>query len=150
MSPRGVLRTTDLDQWWQMQTGYVNNPPRCAFTSTPNLSPKQMSLINHGPTPPSIDLDILSPAHQTATMDLFFWNFLLTPVQTPLSAPLQYFILFDFLIFYFFEGCTCSIWRFPGYGRIGAAAAGLHHSHSNARSEPHLWPIPQLMAIPDP
>ena len=23
-------------------------------------------------------------------------------------------------------------------GQIGATAAGLHHSHSNARSEPHL------------
>ena len=29
-------------------------------------------------------------------------------------------------------------------GRIGAAAAGLHHSHSNAGSKP------QLMSIPDP
>ena len=29
-------------------------------------------------------------------------------------------------------------------------AAGLHHSHSNARSEPRLWPTPQLMATPDP
>ena len=31
-----------------------------------------------------------------------------------------------------------------------AAAAGLLHSHSNARSEPHLWPTPQLVATPDP
>ena len=30
-------------------------------------------------------------------------------------------------------------------GRIGAAAAGLHHSHSNAGSEPCLRPTPQLM-----
>ena len=35
-------------------------------------------------------------------------------------------------------------------GRIGDVAAGLHHSHSNARSRPHLQPIPQLMAMPDP
>ena len=35
-------------------------------------------------------------------------------------------------------------------GRIGAAAAGLCHSHSNARSVPHLQPIPQLTATPDP
>ena len=35
-------------------------------------------------------------------------------------------------------------------GRIRAAAAGLHHSHSNAGSMPHLWPIPQLTATPDP
>ena len=29
-------------------------------------------------------------------------------------------------------------------GRGGATAAGLHHSHSSAGSEPHLRPIPQL------
>ena len=34
-------------------------------------------------------------------------------------------------------------------GRIRAAAAGLHHSHSNARSEPHLWPMLKLMAMLD-
>ena len=28
-------------------------------------------------------------------------------------------------------------------------ARGLHHSHSNARSEPHLPPTPQLTATPD-
>ena len=31
-------------------------------------------------------------------------------------------------------------------GRIGASAAGPHHSHSNARSELCLQPTPQLMA----
>ena len=30
----------------------------------------------------------------------------------------------------------------------GAVATGLHHSHSNTRSEPHLQPTPQLMATP--
>ena len=30
-------------------------------------------------------------------------------------------------------------------GQIRAAAAGLEHSHSNARSEPRLQPIPQHM-----
>ena len=29
-------------------------------------------------------------------------------------------------------------------GQIGAVAAGLHHSHSNAGSKPSLWPTPQL------
>ena len=31
-------------------------------------------------------------------------------------------------------------------GRMGAAAADLCHSHSNAGSEPHLQTIPQLTA----
>ena len=35
-------------------------------------------------------------------------------------------------------------------GRIGATAASVHHSHSNARSEPPLWPTPQLTAVSDP
>ena len=35
-------------------------------------------------------------------------------------------------------------------GLIGAVAAGLHQSHSSARSEPRLRPIPQLTTTPDP
>ena len=35
-------------------------------------------------------------------------------------------------------------------GLITATAADLHHSHSNARSEPHLQPTPQLTAMQDP
>ena len=34
--------------------------------------------------------------------------------------------------------------------QIGATAAGLHHSHSNARSKPWLWPTSQLTATPEP
>ena len=29
-------------------------------------------------------------------------------------------------------------------------ATGLHPSHSNVGSEPHLRPTPQLLAMPDP
>ena len=32
---------------------------------------------------------------------------------------------------------------------IGTTAAGVHHSHSDARSEPYLQPTPQLRAMPD-
>ena len=35
-------------------------------------------------------------------------------------------------------------------GQIGAAAAGLHHSYSQARSETLLEPTLQLAAKPDP
>ena len=35
-------------------------------------------------------------------------------------------------------------------GQIGAAAASLHHSHSNTRSEPCLQPTPQFRAMLDP
>ena len=39
---------------------------------------------------------------------------------------------------------------FQAGGLIGATAASLHHRHSNTRSELHLGPIPQFMAVPDP
>ena len=35
-------------------------------------------------------------------------------------------------------------------GQIRAAAAGLHHSHSNARSKASLRPTPQFTAMLDP
>ena len=35
-------------------------------------------------------------------------------------------------------------------GLIGAVAAGLCQSHSNAGSEPRLQPTPQFTATPDP
>ena len=34
-------------------------------------------------------------------------------------------------------------------GRIGAVTTGLHHSHSNAGSEPRLRPAPQLSVTLD-
>ena len=39
---------------------------------------------------------------------------------------------------------------FQARGLMGAVATGLHHSHSNTRSKPHLQPTPQLMATLDP
>ena len=41
---------------------------------------------------------------------------------------------------FFFQGRTCSIWKFPGQALNGAVAASLHHSPSNCRSEPPLQP----------
>ena len=35
-------------------------------------------------------------------------------------------------------------------GRIRAATASLHHSHSKVGSKLYLRPTPQLMAMPDP
>ena len=44
-------------------------------------------------------------------------------------------------LFSLFRGCTCGTWKFPGW--IRAAAAGLHHSHSDARSFTH-WARPGI------
>ena len=58
-------------------------------------------------------------------------------------------ILFYFFIF-FFRAMLVAYGESPARGQIRAVASGLHHSHSNAGSELHLRPPPQLMAMPDP
>ena len=57
---------------------------------------------------------------------------------------------FFFLFFSFFLGSHLRHMEVPRLGvKVGAATAGLHHSHSNTRSELHLQSTPQLMATPD-
>ena len=48
-----------------------------------------------------------------------------------------------------FSTALAAYGSFQPRGLIGAAAASLHHSHSNTRSEPHLQSTPQSMAMPD-
>ena len=56
-------------------------------------------------------------------------------------------------IFFFFGLFRAAPAAYGGYqarGWIRTTAANLLHSHSNARSEPCLWPTPQLSATPGP
>ena len=62
-----------------------------------------------------------------------------------------------YIYIYFFFGLFAFSRAAPGAyggsrarGLIQAVAAGLHHSHRNARSQPCLQPTPQLTAMPDP
>jgi len=57
---------------------------------------------------------------------------------------------FEMEFFVFFGPHPWHIGGSQARGLVGATAAGLHHSHSNTRSEPHLRPTPQLMATLDP
>ena len=58
----------------------------------------------------------------------------------------------DFLFFFkIFLGLHLQHMEVPRLGdQIGAAAAGLYHSHSNVGYKPSLQPTPQLMATMDP
>ena len=63
----------------------------------------------------------------------------------------------SFLFYFFFFGLLCLFSATPvahggslARGLIGAVAAGLRQSYSNARSELRLWPTPQFMATLDP
>ena len=49
----------------------------------------------------------------------------------------------------YFRAIPTAYGCYQARGPIGVIATGLHHSHSNARSKPHLQPTPQLMAKPD-
>ena len=60
------------------------------------------------------------------------------------------FILFYFLVFCLFRAAPEAYGGSQERGRIEATAAGLHHSHSNIRSELRLQSTPQVTATPDP
>ena len=61
----------------------------------------------------------------------------------------KYMSLFIYLFIYFFRAAPITYGGLKGRGQIGATAAGLYHSHSNAGSQLHLRPTPQLMAMLD-
>ena len=55
-----------------------------------------------------------------------------------------------FFFFLLFRATLAAYGSSQARGQIEATAAGLYHSHSNARSEPSLRTTPQLTAMPDP
>ena len=54
------------------------------------------------------------------------------------------------LSFFLFRAAPAAYESSQARGWIGAIAAGLYHSHSNVGSKLHMWPTPQLTAMPDP
>ena len=75
-------------------------------------------------------------------------------VDETILAPWGSYIFFflSFFLFFFgrFKATPTAYGGSWARGRIGAVAASLCHSHSNARFEPRLRPTPQLMALPVP
>ena len=59
-------------------------------------------------------------------------------------------IFYLFIYFCLFRAAPTAYQGSQARGPIGAVATGLHHSHSNTGSEPHLRPTPQLTVMPDP
>ena len=57
---------------------------------------------------------------------------------------------FFFPLFFLYRAAPVAYGSSQVKGGIRPAAASLHHSHSNARSEPHLQPMPWLVAMQDP
>ena len=54
-----------------------------------------------------------------------------------------------YIVFCLFRAAPAAYGGSQAKGQIGAVTAGLHHSRSNTESEPRLWPLPQITAMPD-
>ena len=73
-----------------------------------------------------------------------------------MKTSMLYLKLYKFKLFYLFfifcpfRAAPVAYGGSQARGRIGDVAAGLHHSHSHAESEPCLQPTPQFSATPDP
>ena len=61
----------------------------------------------------------------------------------------EYFLSF-FLLFFLFKAASETYGNSQARGRFIAAAAGLHHRHSNTGFEPYVRPMTLLVAILDP
>ena len=71
--------------------------------------------------------------------------------DTKLPTPHPLFLFFSFFFFFCLFMAAPMVHRgSQPRGPIGAAAAGLCHSHSNMGSEQCLRPTPQLTAMLDP
>ena len=53
--------------------------------------------------------------------------------------------------FFVFVRATYGIWKFPGEeSNQSCSCWPTHHSYSQTRSQPYLWPTPQLVGTSDP
>ena len=100
------------------------------------------------------------PVHHTAGLTIVIISLLLIYLITatlqflklvsPIPPPFRVFYFLYFWSFCHFQGRSRSIWSSQARGPIGAAATGLHQTHSNVGSKQRLQPTPQLTAMPDP
>ena len=83
---------------------------------------------------------------------IFYFCCLIIPLLEFFLLFYLFIYLFTYLFIYFclFRAALEVYGISQARGQIRAAAAGLNHSHSNARSELHLQPTSQLMAMSDP
>ena len=74
-------------------------------------------------------------------MNIIIWCMYSTWHRSLYRVGLCFFFWFLFFSF-LFRAAPVAYGSSQARGQIRAAAAGLHHRHSNAGSEPHLWPLP--------
>ena len=74
----------------------------------------------------------------------FFFSLIYCPCPQHVEVPRGNSI---FLFCFVFRAAPAAYGGSQARGRIRATVEGLHHSHSNAGSKPHLQTTPQLMAM---
>ena len=85
----------------------------------------------------------LGPSFLPSFLPFFLPSFLSSFLACLLSCLLAFllaFLLSLSLSLHVFRAIPMTLWGSQARGWIGAVAAGLYHTHSNARSEPHLRP----------
>ena len=83
----------------------------------------------------------------------FFWVCVIweTHFTGIISSWTFFFFFLSFCLLFFSRAAPSAYGGSQATDLIGAVAAGLHQSHSNEASKPHLWPTPELLtATPDP
>ena len=142
-----------------------NSPVPQGAESWPNNSTCLMiSTLNSLPLPSQIYFCAISSISETLVILLHFASLTQDSLGFPLStncllSHIKYWIapqgtpssqeLSAGIPSSFFFRITLWYKEFPRLGLNRCMAAGLHHSHSNTGSKPHLWHTPQLTATPD-
>ena len=142
------------------------HPPRCVTITTlsfrtflspsPQETPYPLAVIPIFPDAPIPWQPSVSLSHNRICLfQILHRNGLIQLIVVcdwflPLSITFFFSFLFFFSSFVFFRAVSVAYGGSQARGLFGATAVGLHHSHINARSEPHLQPTPQLTAAPGP
>ena len=117
----------------------------------PRVKPRLASDINSGPCVRDSDyLLLLSHPHSHPRFQTPHFLQMGKGRSTHFLIFIHRTLFFFFFFFLLFIITPMAYGGSQARGQIGAVAAIPHHSHSNARSDPHLPPTPQLTATLDP
>ena len=122
-------------------------------TGTPGTEHPALLFSNSSPHPHtlfssevSLQLINLQLRQLFLVTDPICWLFCVQHMSVSIAYLQGFVLVFGFCLF---RAAPTAYGSSQNWGQIGAAASGLHHSHSNTGSEPHLQPTPQLTALLD-
>ena len=115
--------------------------------SRPKLNQKEIDNLNERITRNETEYAITKKTqYKQKSRIRWFYRLILPNIQRTYT----HHSFFFFFFFCLFRTTPMAYGGFHTSHLIGASTASLHHSHSNARSKPHVQPTPQLMAVANP